>query len=73
MASLTVRLLSSSAQPCHGSDAPDASEPKPYEDAPCGRRLPHAGACLWLCVCACVGSATLSVWKEGSRSAVFYL
>ena len=52
MASLTVRLLSSSAQPRRGSDAPDASEPKPHEDAPCGRRPPHAGACGW-CLRAC--------------------
>lgn len=43
--SFTVRFLSSSAQPCHGSNPPNASEPESHEDAPCGRRLPHAGAC----------------------------
>lgn len=46
MSSFTVCFLSSSAQPCHGSNPPNASEPESHENAPCGCRLPHAGACL---------------------------
>lgn len=72
-ASFTVRLLSCSAQPCRGSNPSNASEPKSHENPPCGRCLPHAGACLLLYVCVSVGSITLSVWKEGSGNSILYL
>lgn len=69
---LIVCLLSSSAQPCHGSNPRTPLSPSPMKTPSCSRCLPMQVRLL-LCVWVSVGSVTLSVWKEGSGNPILYL